>query len=49
MTELYLITPPRIGPDFADALAAALDAGPVACVQLRLKDATPDDVRRAVD
>jgi thiamine-phosphate pyrophosphorylase len=49
LTELYLITPPRIGPDFADALAAALDAGPVACVQLRLKDATPDDVRRAVD
>ena len=49
MTELYLITPPRLGPDFADALAAALDAGPVACVQLRLKEAGPDEVRRAVD
>lgn len=49
MTALYLITPPRIGPDFADALAAALDAGPVACVQLRLKDAGPDEVRRAID
>lgn len=49
MTELYLITPPRIGPDFADVLAAALDAGPVACVQLRLKDAAADDLRRAID
>jgi len=40
-TELYLITPPAL-PDlagFADTLAAALDAGPVACLQIRLKDA----------
>ncbi len=28
-------------------MAAALDAGPVACVQLRLKDADDDEVRRA--
>ena len=49
MTELYLITPPRLGPDFADALAAALDAGPVACVQLRLKEAGADEMRRAID
>jgi thiamine-phosphate pyrophosphorylase len=34
---------------FADVLAAALDAGDVACVQLRLKDADDDAVRRAVD
>ncbi|MGC8527972.1 thiamine phosphate synthase [Acidiphilium sp.] len=49
MTELYLITPPRLGPDFADALAAALDAGRVACVQLRLKEAGADEIRRAID
>jgi len=35
--KLYLISPPAIGPSFADALAAALDAGPVAAFQLRLK------------
>ncbi|MEM9494954.1 MAG: thiamine phosphate synthase [Pseudomonadota bacterium] len=37
--RLYLVTPPEI-PDldrFADDLASALDAGDVACVQLRLK------------
>lgn len=49
MTELYLISPPRIGSDFADALARALDAGPVACFQLRLKETGPDEVRRAID
>ena len=32
---------------FAGTLAAALDAGPVACLQLRLKDADDDEVRRA--
>lgn len=38
--RLYLITPPRIEPPaFAETLAAALDAGDVACVQLRLPDA----------
>ncbi len=40
--RLYLITPPDVYGDklspFADALAAALDGGDVACVQLRLKD-----------
>lgn len=49
MSALYLITPPRIELSrFPDALAAALDAGPVACVQLRLKDAPEDAVRRAI-
>lgn len=41
-SRLYLITPPQI-PDiarFADDFTAALDAGDVACVQLRLK--TPE-------
>ncbi|WP_431305257.1 thiamine phosphate synthase [Sediminicoccus sp. BL-A-41-H5] len=46
--RLYLITPPVLPPGFEDHLAAALDAGDVACLQLRLKDAPRDDVRRAV-
>lgn len=51
--RLYLITPPALFPealpDFADDLAAALDAGDVACVQLRLKDRSDKEIRRAVD
>jgi thiamine-phosphate pyrophosphorylase len=48
--RLYLITPSRIEPvPFADRLAAALDAGDVACVQLRLKDVADDDIKRACD
>lgn len=48
--RLYLITPPAFDPPtFRDQLAAALDAGDVAAVQLRLKDADDDVVRRAVD
>ena len=35
--------------DFADRLAAALDAGDVAAVQLRLKDLAEDALRRATD
>ena len=46
--RLYLITPPEIALDaFAPKLEAALDAGDVACLQLRLKGADDDDVRRA--
>ena len=46
--RLYLITPPEIALDaFAPKLEAALDAGDVACLQLRLKGAEDDDVRRA--
>lgn len=37
--QLYLISPPDPGPDFADRLARALDDGPVAAFQLRMKDA----------
>ncbi|MGO8920722.1 MAG: thiamine phosphate synthase [Stellaceae bacterium] len=49
-TRLYLITPPALAPAaFADALAEALDAGDVACVQLRLKSADDDAIRRAAD
>ena len=52
-SRLYLITPPRLSgrpealPAFADTLAAALDAGDVACVQLRLKEVADDEVRSA--
>ena len=46
--RLYLITPPRIELDlFAPRLEAALDAGDVACLQLRLKQVEDDDIRRA--
>ncbi|MEQ9122793.1 MAG: thiamine phosphate synthase, partial [Alphaproteobacteria bacterium] len=51
--RLYLITPPDLAVDgpaleaFGEVLAEALDAGDVACVQLRLKDVTDDDWRRA--
>ena len=46
--RLYLITPPEIDLDsFAPKLEAALDAGDVACLQLRLKEADDDTVRRA--
>jgi thiamine-phosphate pyrophosphorylase len=48
--RLYLITPPRIDlATFPGLLAAALDAGDVASVQLRLKDCDDDTVRRAAD
>ncbi len=48
--QLYLITPSTLAPArFRDTLAAALDAGEVAAVQLRLKDWVDDDLRRAVD
>lgn len=49
--RLYLITPPRLADPvaFADTLASALDAGDVACVQLRLKDIDDDALRRAID
>lgn len=46
--RLYLVTPTSAGPEFADPLARALDAGDVAAVQLRLKDATDDQWRRAI-
>ncbi len=45
--QLYLITPPDISAEFASTLAAALDAGGVACVQLRLKEVDDDTIRRA--
>ena len=47
--RLYLITPPVLPENFADQLAAALDAGDVAAVQLRLKDVPDDVIARAVE
>jgi thiamine-phosphate pyrophosphorylase len=49
VSRLYLITPPKLPVDFADRLALALDAGDVACLQLRLKDVDDDTIRRAAD
>lgn len=48
--RLYLITPPKIELSaFADELRRALDAGDVAGVQLRLKDTSDDEIRRAAE
>ncbi len=46
--QLYVVSPPRIDvPAFTDSLKAALDGGPVAAFQLRLKDVSDADVLRA--
>lgn len=49
--RLYLITPPVIDDlaAFGHQLAAALDAGDVAALQVRLKDAPEDVIAAAVD
>lgn len=51
--RLYLITPPDVYGDalspFADALAAALDGGDVASVQLRIKDVDDDVILDVAD
>jgi thiamine-phosphate pyrophosphorylase len=48
--QLYLITPPAIDlAPFADRLAAALDAGPIGCVQLRLPGADAAIIARAAE
>jgi len=53
MTErcrLYLITPPKLDPKpFGETLKAALDAGDVACLQLRLKEVPEDEIAQAVE
>jgi len=50
MTRLYLVTPAKLEPiAFAEMLRRALDAGDVASLQLRLKDASDDDLRRAAE
>jgi thiamine-phosphate pyrophosphorylase len=48
--RLYLITPARLEPRaFAETLKRALSGGDVASLQLRLKDATDDEILRAGD
>ena len=48
--RLYLITPPKLElSSFKDTLARTLDAGDVACLQLRLKDESDDAIRRAAE
>ncbi|MDR3528853.1 MAG: thiamine phosphate synthase [Rhizomicrobium sp.] len=54
MTEescrLYLITPPKLEPvAFGEVLKATLDAGDVACLQLRLKDVPEEEIARAIE
>ena len=50
LCRLYLITPPAINlKRFPDLMAAALDAGDVGCVQLRLKDLDDDALKHAID
>lgn len=46
MTQLYLITPPRIDATFVQTLEEALAAGEVAALQIRLKDHAEDEVRQ---
>lgn len=47
--RLYLISPPKLELDaFAKTLAAALDAGDVGAFQLRLKDASDQEIHDAV-
>lgn len=48
--QLYIVTPPAFDLlPFRDKMAAALDAGDVACVQLRLKGVSDDELKRAID
>lgn len=47
---MYLITPPEIDTAaFAPVLEEALSGGDVACLQLRLKEAPDDEIRRATE
>lgn len=48
--RLYLVTPPKFDPkSFRDDFKAALDGGDVGAVQLRLKNADDDEIRRACE
>lgn len=48
--RLYLITPSILPPGFAtDSLARALDAGDVAALQIRMKDAPDEAILRATE
>lgn len=47
--QLYLISPPEIGGDFAERLARALDGGPVAAFQFRVKDLDQHEAARLAE
>lgn len=48
--QIYLITPPALDPDtFRDGLVAAIESDVVGAVQLRLKQASDDEIRRATE
>lgn len=48
--QLYLITPPKfVLPDFVAAFRSALEGGPVAALQLRLKDVADDEILKAAE
>lgn len=44
MTSLYLLTPPKITPDFPTLLERTLKAGNVEALQIRLKDHAPNEI-----
>ena len=47
--RLYLISPQEVGGGFPDRLKAALDGGPVAAFQLRVKDVAEDELARLAE
>lgn len=48
--RLYIITPPTLDPKpFSETLKQTLDAGDVACLQLRLKDVSDEEIARATE
>jgi thiamine-phosphate pyrophosphorylase len=47
--QLYLISPPDVGGGFADGLAEALDAGPVAAFQFRVKGVDQHEAARLAE
>jgi thiamine-phosphate pyrophosphorylase len=47
--QLYLVSPLDVGGAFADRLAAALDAGPVAAFQFRVKDVDQHEAARLAE
>jgi thiamine-phosphate pyrophosphorylase len=47
--QLYLVSPLEVGGDFPDRLARALDAGPVAAFQFRVKDVNQHEAARLAE
>lgn len=47
--QLYLVSPLEVGGDFPDRLAAALDAGPVAAFQFRVKGVDQHEAARLAE